>query len=151
MEDGVTEIKELISSENNNNNNSLTEHEGEEEKELGGFINNLITNLVSPLSPKSKAEEEGTTTTTTFAEDEKLDTGGGIFSDLISGILHQSEGDKEKDDGNEKVQKQEEVGGDGAGRGLIDNIVSHLPSPLADDAAPATDEASLLIHSIVRD
>ncbi|KAK6152540.1 hypothetical protein DH2020_015175 [Rehmannia glutinosa] len=167
MEDGVLEIKDLVNREEEEEkqrvdakeieeedqnpsggvisnfisalvtkDNDEEENKQEEEKE-GGIISHLISNLVSPLSLKVMKEDN----VSTLGEEKK---GGGVFDNLISGILHQSGG--EKDEGNEKVETEANES-----KGLIDNIVSHLPTPLADDAVPATEEASILIHSIVHD
>lgn len=93
------------------------------EKEGHGLINHLISNLVSPLGPKLVGDENGSSL-------EDQEKGGGIFNNLISGILHHGEGTGgERDEGNyEKVQTEETAGGGGGG--LIENIVSHLPAPL---------------------
>ncbi|XP_047937954.1 uncharacterized protein LOC125185468 [Salvia hispanica] len=61
------------------------------------------------------------------------DKNGGVLSGLIAGILHPTQESDETE------------------TSLMDNIVSHLPAPLSDDAAPATEEASILIHAIVHD
>ncbi|KAM0994433.1 hypothetical protein ACFX2A_010094 [Malus domestica] len=93
---------------------------------------------------------------------------GGVFSNLISNFFNQSNGgggggggevdevNKEaekvtKDIGNKRMKTAEEAEEGGGGGGIIDNIVSHLPTSLPDDAAPTTDEASILITSIVKD
>ncbi|GER26652.1 ubiquitin carboxyl-terminal hydrolase-related protein [Striga asiatica] len=106
------------------------EDEGEEKD--GGLINQLLSNLVSPSSPKVAKDND-----VCNGAEEK---GSGVFSNL------KSEGGEGGGDGRVAAE-----GGGGGGGGLIDNIVSHLPAPLADAAAPATDEASILIHSIVHD
>ncbi|KAI5325968.1 hypothetical protein L3X38_035042 [Prunus dulcis] len=95
--------------------------------------------------------------------------GGGFISNLISNFFNQGDGggrgendevDKAekvmKDVGNKRMKMVEEEkgeveGGGGGGGGIIDNFVSRLPTSLPDDAAPSTDEASILITSIVRD
>lgn len=96
---------------------------------------------------------------------------GGVISNLISNFFNQGDGggggggendevDKEaekviEDVGNKRMKMVEEekgeVEGGGGGGGIFDNFVSHLPTSLPDDAAPSTDEASILITSIVRD
>ncbi|KAJ6750389.1 hypothetical protein OIU85_000968 [Salix viminalis] len=50
------------------------------------------------------------------------------------------------DEESEKVRAEEDGGG-----GIIDRIISHFPTSLPDAAAPSTDEASILIHSIIHD
>ncbi|KAH0995214.1 hypothetical protein GBA52_019078 [Prunus armeniaca] len=96
---------------------------------------------------------------------------GGVISNLISNFFNQGDGggggggendevDKEaekviEDVGNKRMkiveEEKGEVEGGGGGGGIFDNFVSHLPTSLPDDAAPSTDEASILITSIVRD
>ncbi|XP_027067140.1 uncharacterized protein [Coffea arabica] len=146
----------------------------EEEKESGGPINHLISNLVSPiLSPrvrefsnKRKADEfeseskqedkRGDGLPSKSVEEFGGSSGGdgGILKGLISNIFHQDqdpgviggEERKVKDVNQGAEQVKSERGG-----GLVESLVSSLPTPLAEDAAPATDEASILIHSIVHE
>ncbi|KAL2546574.1 uncharacterized protein Fot_15807 [Forsythia ovata] len=147
MEDTVTDIKDLVFSENEEKGNV------EEQSSTGGLVNNFISNLISPKSSprvmvdcKEKCDDFG------FKDESGEDLGGGggddaggIVKNLVASIFHQSEGGggEEKDNEEEKVQEK--------GGGVIDSLVSHLPTPLADDAAPTTDEATMLIHSIVHD
>lgn len=120
--------------------------EEEEEKSGGtGILTHLISNLVSPLSPKA---EQVTKQKHQVAEiDQKEDSetvevggnGGGIISNLISKLFHQSneggekrEGDKEESldfVGGRKKAKIDKEGGEKRG-GFIDSIVSHLPTSL---------------------
>ncbi|KAM2984048.1 hypothetical protein FF2_009905 [Malus domestica] len=93
---------------------------------------------------------------------------GGVFSNLISNFFNPRNGDggrgggevdevnKEaekvmKDIGSKRMKTTEEADEGGRGGGIIDNIVFHLPISLPDDATPTTDEASILITSIVKD
>lgn len=149
-----------------------------EEEKPSGFINQLISNLVPAgsgkeeeeyheLEKKDHVESEGDkedkekegvsnlvpppSSTPKVMESAGDDArtangGGGMINNLISNIFHHSEsrlGEEEK-----KHQQTEDTGGGGS---IIKNIVSHLPKPLADDAAPEPDEASILIHSIIHD
>lgn len=137
------------------------------EEKSGGLITNFI-NLVSPRSTKAgeftkrKVEDEVEVEVEageivngkTDQEDVGCgENGGGVISNLISNFFNPSEEDKEaekvKDVGNKRLKMDEEEGGGGGG--LIDNIVSHLPRSIPDDAAPTTDEASILLHSLVKD
>ncbi|KAK2647423.1 hypothetical protein Ddye_014912 [Dipteronia dyeriana] len=156
---------------------------GGEERRSGGLLDNLIHNLVSPLSPitghKRVDEEEEKVFETSGNESSKRtkteedhvggDGTGGLIKNVISNLFHSNEAQNEKKKKNEeeeegvvkvveengKVKAEEKEGGGGGGGGsggFIDNIVSHLPASLLDDrAGPTTDEASILIHSIIHD
>ncbi|CAI9758876.1 unnamed protein product [Fraxinus pennsylvanica] len=154
MDEAVTEIKDLVFSENEEKESvestggvlkNLVSNPNEEEEEERGVVSNFISNLISPKSSprlrgdmdsKEKCGDLG------FKDESGEDLGGGgggFVKNLVSSIFHQSEGEGEE---KEKVEEK---------RGVIDSLVSHLPTSLADVAAPATDEASILIHSIVHD
>lgn len=153
--------------------------EEEEEKGGGGIITHLIS-IVSPRSaPKGgdagkrkgefKVDDVGNGEFSNKSEKEGggENGNGGVFSNLISNFFNQSNGsgeggggggevdevnkEDEKDIGNKRMKTAEEAEEGGGGGGIIDNIVSHLPTSLPDDAAPTTDEASILITSIVKD
>ncbi|KAJ7961179.1 Mitogen-activated protein kinase kinase kinase [Quillaja saponaria] len=133
----------------------------DEGKVGGGLINNLISNEVHhPLSPKA-----GEVTENGVSKSEEVVgsgvNGGGIINNLICNLFHQSEYEgeenqkrnegKEVTNGvveNEQGKKEE---GESGGGGIIDHIVSHLPTSFPDDAVPTTDEATILIHSIIHD
>ncbi|XP_028786375.1 uncharacterized protein LOC114742268 [Neltuma alba] len=92
--------------------------------------------------PKKEGEEDG-------------DIGveeGGILNNIISNLFHQNgdeQGKKMEDDDEEKnkqLKTEEDTNG-----GVIENIVSHLPPSIPDDAVPTADEAAILINSLVRD
>ncbi|XP_021908740.1 cilia- and flagella-associated protein 251 isoform X2 [Carica papaya] len=147
------------------------QEERKDEEKGGGLLSNLISNLVSPVtSPKPiengvKVEdfegkdgirnEDGGTRSE--AEVGTSDAGGGPAHSFINNFFHKKcEGKLGKNEQeiqkietvqkkNEPVKSDKDEGGGGGG-GLISNIISHLP-----DAAPSTDEASILIHSIVHD
>ncbi|KAL8036775.1 hypothetical protein ABFX02_12G180600 [Erythranthe guttata] len=98
----------------------------------GGMLSDLICALVSRDDIGEKEEEA--------EEESNNNNNNNNNNNLVSEILHQSSSNShDEDDGNESQL------------GLIDTIISHLPSPLDDDAAPASDEACILIHSIVHD
>ncbi|KAL2546295.1 uncharacterized protein Fot_15528 [Forsythia ovata] len=126
MEDTVTDIKDLVFSENEEKGNV------EEQSSTGGLVNNFISNLISPKSSprvmvdtKEKCDDFG------FKNESGDDLGGGggdaggIVKNLVASIFHQSEGGgEEKDNEEEKVQEK--------GGGVIDSLVSHLATPLAE-------------------
>lgn len=145
----------------------------EEEKESGGPKNHLISNLVSPLlsprvrevSNKRKADEFETESKQENKRGDGLSSkaveefggsssgGGGIFKGLISNIFHQDQ-DQGGGGGERKVKDVNQGAEQGKSErrsGFVESLVSSLPTPLAEDAAPATDEASILIHSIVHE
>ncbi|KAI3788696.1 hypothetical protein L2E82_01469 [Cichorium intybus] len=99
----------------------------------GGLFSQLIVNLVN--SPKSSQQPE----------EKNGDEGGGEDGGALS---NGGEVVAEKEDGGGEVEENEEDGGD--------DIVAQLPATLSDvfkieDTAPATDEASILLHSIIHD
>lgn len=102
----------------------------------GGLFSQLIVNLVSsPKSNQQPAEKNG--------DGVGGEEGGGALS-------NGGEVAAEKDGGvGGEVVEDEEDGGE-------DDIVAHLPATLSDvfkieDTAPASDEASILLHSIIHD
>ncbi|XP_050383109.1 uncharacterized protein LOC126799889 [Argentina anserina] len=133
---------------------------GGDDEKSGGLITSFISNLVSPRSTKSgeftkrkvEDEVEAGEIANDKTEQDVGENGGGVISNIISNFFNpneeEKEGDNVKDSGNKRQKMDEEEGGKG---GLIDNIVSHLPTSIPDDAAPTTDEASILIHSLVKD
>ncbi|KAL5720938.1 hypothetical protein ACHQM5_013560 [Ranunculus cassubicifolius] len=173
MEDSVTESEIL---KMNGNGKRVEEEKAREvviidgEKDdfepSGGLLGNFISNLVSP---KAKDNEEkvngGDGDGKRKREDEVIGNGdveiengsagnGSVFNNLISNIFHKNEGENGGENGvgeeNKKV-KVDEGEGKGEGGGIINNIVSKLPTSLPEAAAPPTDEASILIHSIIHD
>ncbi|KAF5941019.1 hypothetical protein HYC85_022186 [Camellia sinensis] len=131
----------------------------EKEEKEGGLITHLISNLVSPPLNEKKVEsfevkDESSNGDGSDSKSEEGAGGGRIINNLISNLLHRSEakeGKEDKNNQNEKlkdVKTEEEGGGKG---GIIDNLISQLPTSLADGVAPPTDEASILLHSIVHD
>ncbi|KAL6503277.1 hypothetical protein OROHE_023906 [Orobanche hederae] len=144
----MAEIEDMVffcdrkKEEGSGHDEKVSGRESEEQHSNGGVLSNLISGLVQ--KDNDEKEEKGSLCSCGHEEDEN---GGGIFSNLISGILHQSGGGGGDGGGKDAENEQKEA----RHGGLIDNIVSHLPTPLADDAAPGTEEASILIHSIVHD
>ncbi|XP_042066896.1 uncharacterized protein LOC121810063 [Salvia splendens] len=103
-----------------------------------------ITDIVFSQQNKEREEESIVGNPKEEEEEEEKkncgddsDQNGGVLSGLIAGIFHPS-------------QESDEAEAESSAS-LMDNIVSHLPAPLSDDAAPATEEASILIHAIVHD
>ncbi|KAI9152974.1 hypothetical protein LWI28_003845 [Acer negundo] len=184
MEDGLQDINLSLRGEEDVEEKRETaevEGGGGEERRSGGLLDNLIHNLVSPLSPKTvqkrvdeeekvfeRSENESSKRTKTEKDHVVGDGTGGLIKNVISNLFHSNEAQNEKKNNNEEEEEEEVVkvveengkvkteeeegGGGGGGGGFIDNIVSHLPASLLDDrAAPTTDEASILIHSIIHD
>ncbi|KAA8517730.1 hypothetical protein F0562_015211 [Nyssa sinensis] len=153
MEDGVTENESLVFPMNNTSSGRGDEEErdqgqdrDEESKGGGGEQEGINEGQAEDLEVKDEGKSN-------FGSKEDLG-GGGIVSHLISNIFpHGEGGGGEKEDNEEVVERKEQVKREeeGGGGGVIDNIVSRFPTPLAYDAAPATEEASLLIHAIVHD
>ncbi|KAH0638925.1 hypothetical protein KY285_035511 [Solanum tuberosum] len=149
MEDGMSDIANFGFS------NELKEESQENVGEMskgdkeGGVINNLISNLMSPRAgePKNKERNDLFEAYDKEKSSDESNGGGGIINNLISNIFHPTENSVE----NQEVQKGEMKKTQEESGSVLDNIMSHLPTPLADDAVPATDEASILIHSIVHD
>ncbi|XP_042510967.1 uncharacterized protein LOC122086285 isoform X1 [Macadamia integrifolia] len=143
MADVVTRKKEAVEDGEAREGKS-----SEEEVKKVGFINHLIStlpaSLVIPLSPRSRQVDEEqeviSDSTSQVKEVESTnndgddDGGGGIINSLISNFFHPREGgggeEEPKDKKDEKVEAEaSEAKVEGSG-GLIDNLVSHLPSSL---------------------
>ncbi|TMW91197.1 hypothetical protein EJD97_014647 [Solanum chilense] len=154
MEDGMSDIANFGFS-NSGEDQELEETNQENVGEMrngkeGGVINNLISNLMSPRAgePKNKERNDLFEASDTEKSVDESNGSGGIINNLISNIFHPTNENSAENQEIEKVEmkKTEEESGS-----VLDNIMSHLPTPLAHDAVPATDEASILIHSIVHD
>ena len=126
----------------------------DEEKE-GGFINHIISNLVSPLSPRprevSTAVENGEkgisdgggggSNSEEAAAAASAGGGRGLINNLISNIFNHSDEDGElkediiEDEKADVGEKHEQVKKgkkeEGGGGSIIDNLVSHLPASLS--------------------
>ncbi|XAR55792.1 hypothetical protein NMG60_11035995 [Bertholletia excelsa] len=163
MEDGLAETGTFGFPQKEEEEERETKRQKEEDRP-GGLISHFISNLVSGSGCGEDVDggEKGETEKTQEKDDEnrvhKPDGdvggggggGGGIITNLISNLL-QTERNKGDD---EKKQREEKGISEATERdkgGIIDSIVSHLPPNLRDDVDPATDEASILIHSIVHD
>lgn len=164
MEDGVSEDENLVNSmtvsprkthkkmkqEDGSYNSNTGTHEGvdadkveeEEARRGGGFISNLISNLVSPMSPKatSKVDKdevfnvdmEKSGDTEEGSREVAGDGDVGVFNNLISSIFHSSGKGKGKESEPEVGQgcEDEKEQDKGSSGGIIDNLVSRLPHPL---------------------
>ncbi|XP_071691041.1 uncharacterized protein [Rutidosis leptorrhynchoides] len=118
-----------------------------------GFFNQIMTNLVD--SPKSNLQtDDGSKKNDIVGEGED----GGNINNFISNIFSKNNNGtevavEEKDSVADAVPAPV-VDDDGQNQnddGVIDNIVAQLPRTLSEDAAPAADEASILMHSIIHD
>nr|XP_004492487.3 uncharacterized protein LOC101501670 [Cicer arietinum] len=127
--------------------------------EGGGVINNLISTFMTPLSPRTgKPNFQHESGNEVFEKDEEVDHNNGkekgLISNLVSNFFHRSEKENEDEEiiVDEKIKRlKTEHEDNSGGGGFIHDIVSHLHSPLSDDAAPTADEATILINSLVRD
>nr|GEW25463.1 hypothetical protein [Tanacetum cinerariifolium] len=103
----------------------------------GGLFNQLINNLVSPKASEPHEHVFDPESDKNGGEN----SGGGVINNLISGTFSRNGGD-------EVVDKD-------GGAEVVDNIVAKLPRTLSEDtvsaSAPPTDEASILLHSIIHD
>ncbi|KAI3840023.1 hypothetical protein MKX03_020511 [Papaver bracteatum] len=161
MEDSITETELKTGTEDFNQMDDdevmkpseSTEQRKEEEEEegskrSGGIINHLISNLVTPSSPRSPRGVDNVFSATTeadYKEDEEkksgedVEMGGGIINNFISNIFHSSstEGDQVKENHNNtegvtdveerKNQDHEEVEvNGGSGGGIINNLITNL-------------------------
>ncbi|KAL5550753.1 hypothetical protein UlMin_000929 [Ulmus minor] len=117
------------------------------EEKRGGVITNLLSNLVSPRA--GEVTKQRFETPDGDSKEEDLGNRGGIVRKIVSNLFDHSRGEerekREVEEGRKKPKIEEEQGRRG---GIIDNLVSHLKS---DDAIPTSDEATILINSIVRD
>ncbi|KAG4936926.1 hypothetical protein AAZX31_18G186600 [Glycine max] len=160
MEDGGSLVSEDGSKIEDTTSEKVEKVKEEEdigkEESGGGLINNLVSTLITPLSPgigKATENESGAD-----ADEDEGENEGGIISKMVSNFFHQSEGegvveaeeDKEQEEeimaGGEKIKRLKTENG-----GIIHNIFSHLPASIPDGAVPTADEATFLINSLVRD
>uniref|UniRef100_A0A2P2IMM6 Uncharacterized protein n=1 Tax=Rhizophora mucronata TaxID=61149 RepID=A0A2P2IMM6_RHIMU len=152
----VTEAGKLIHPKEEGNLVESDDDEKGEDRPSRLFNHIPTANLVSSKGePGEKREDD--------AKDVKNQKkpGGGLLDHLISNLVAplspRAGAKQEKTINKEELVRVEEEddqlkyrAGRGAGR-IIENIVSHFPKSLPDDAAPSTDEASILIHSFIRD
>ncbi|GFS38569.1 hypothetical protein Acr_00g0058340 [Actinidia rufa] len=143
---GGREEENQGSGDNNNDSDGEVRGGEEEEKEGGGLISHFISNyLISPLSPKGSNEKK---VEDFESKDERTSGGGG---EIVNGVTTEEEAAAVGGGGEIVHGVKTEEEGSGGGEGVIDKLVSHLTTNLADDVDPATDVASILIHSIVHD
>ncbi|MBA0601462.1 hypothetical protein Gorai_004637 [Gossypium raimondii] len=176
MDDVVPEADSLLHPINPKGDDEAGAKQRGEEKERAngsGFINHLISNFVtagSDADEESQATEAEKETMSAGAEAKNDEKGGGFFDQIISNLVSPlspkagsiSAQGKAEAFGESGLRPEAETGGGGGGGvmnkeeqtedggGIIDNIVSQLPTSLPDDAAPTSDEATILIH-IVQD
>ncbi|KAM3381191.1 hypothetical protein P3S68_006764 [Capsicum galapagoense] len=173
MEDGMSDIANFGFSNSSRDQNVeeqiqenvgeiSEESKGDKGKDEGGLINRLISNLMSPRAGEARNKERNYLFEVTD-EDRKKDIaskveeksgnddsgGGRIINNLISNIESSKEKQEDRSSGEKQKDVMKKTEEDTAS--VLGNILSHLPIPLADDAVPATDEASILIHSVVHD
>ncbi|XP_013593922.1 PREDICTED: uncharacterized protein LOC106301969 isoform X1 [Brassica oleracea var. oleracea] len=86
-------------------------------------------------------------------EEEEKGANGGVLNNLISNLIGTTTTTTVNDKSGENIPKSECEDGDhekkkeSSGAGILENIISHLP---ADDIeVPTTQEASMLIHSVI--
>ena len=118
-----------------------------DEENEGGLLDHIISNLVTPSSPKTgnitrgKVEAfDGTCENESgFRSAEEVGGGGGLINNIVSNLFHHSEGEvRESNEENKKEEmvkvgeenKAEKTEEGGGGGGIIDNIVSHLLTSL---------------------
>ncbi|MFQ6668734.1 hypothetical protein Gotur_034283 [Gossypium turneri] len=173
MDDVVPEADGLLHPINPKGDDEAGAKQHGEEKERAngsGFINHLISNFVtagSDADEENQAKEAEKETMSAGAEAKNEEKGGGFFDQIISNLVSPlspkagsiSAQGKAEAFGESGLRPEAEKGGGGGGGGMnkeeqtedgggiIDNIVSQLPTSLpADDAAPTSDEATILIH-----
>ncbi|KAG6769612.1 hypothetical protein POTOM_025262 [Populus tomentosa] len=148
MEDGVPEAESLLHPKEGDDDEKDNHQESGEERSSGSFINHIFSNLVSRGEGEHR-EEEG-------EEEESEEKRGGLLDSIIPNLIsplskkeeqneafqvRDGEGTSEDqvkkkqkvttgvDEANERAKAEEEGGG-----GIIDHIVSRLPTSLPVDA-----------------
>ncbi|XP_057524326.1 uncharacterized protein LOC130804044 [Amaranthus tricolor] len=168
MEDGVT-VRER----------EETFHEEETDREKrqkveggGGILDNLLSKFV-PESVHNEVQDHATACDQQSVGDSDGDGsgggGGGVINNFISNLLHRNnnaEGDEDAKNDNEESEEQlksaneetdnhvktdPESNGVGEGGTSSNHGASIISSLIPEVVAPAPDEASILIHSIVHD
>ncbi|KAG2263395.1 hypothetical protein Bca52824_070474 [Brassica carinata] len=80
-------------------------------------------------------------------EEEEKRANGGVFNSLISNLIGTTTTVDDKSGENiQKSEDEDEKKKENSGAGILENIKSHLPD---DIAVPTTEEASMLIHSVI--
>ncbi|PPD97736.1 hypothetical protein GOBAR_DD05246 [Gossypium barbadense] len=162
MDDVVPEADSLLHPINPKGDDEAGAKQHGEEKERAngsGFINHLISNLVtagSDADEESQAKEAEKETMSAGAEAKNEEKGGGFFDQIISNLVSPlspkagsiSAQGKAEAFGESGLRPEAEKGGGGGGGvmnkeeqtedggGIIDNIVSQLPTSLPDKLIP---------------
>ena len=134
MEDGMSDIANFGFS-NSGEDQELEEKNQENVGEMrngkeGGVINNLISNLMSPRAgePKNKERNDLFEASDTEKSVYESNGSGGIINNLISNIFHPT---NENSAENQEIEKVEMKKTEDESGSVLDNIMSHLPTPLA--------------------
>ncbi|CAA7019282.1 unnamed protein product [Microthlaspi erraticum] len=103
------------------------------------------------LFSREVAEKDKDKETQEDEEEEKVEANGGILNNLISNLMGATTTTVDGESG-ENIKKSEcedededEKKRESSGAGILEKIISHFP----EDAAPTTEEASILIHSVI--
>ncbi|XWS43883.1 hypothetical protein CRYUN_Cryun16bG0142700 [Craigia yunnanensis] len=155
MEDFVPEAESLLHPANLRGDEAIEERQNPEaakqegEERASGFINHLISNLVTG-EDADEDKQDKQAGKETIPEGKKMKrreeevgggagSGGGLINNIVSNLFHHSESEgreiseeKKKEETvkvseENEAEKTEEGGGGG---GIINNIVSHLPTSL---------------------
>lgn len=147
MEDGVTEVPQTQQVEKVKDKDT---NGGGGGGGGGGVINNFISTLMTPLSPrieKFTTPQDGGGNGV-FEKEVDLNGGGGrkgVINNLVSNLFHRSEKNEQgvvekedeeikADEKNKRLKTENEVNGGGGsgsgGGGFIHDIVSHLPTSI---------------------
>ncbi|XP_022747599.1 uncharacterized protein LOC111297211 [Durio zibethinus] len=126
---------------------------GKNEEKGGGLLDHIISNLVTPLSPKTgniiqgkvEAFDARSENESGFGSEEEVGggagSGGGFINNIVSNLFHHSEGEVGESTEENKKEEMVKVGeenkadlkaDESGGGGIIDSIVSHLPTSLPD-------------------
>lgn len=147
----IAEIEEAEQADNHkkedDNEQKAAVDEGKGEEKGGGLLNHLLSNLVSPLSPKAG---EGTQPVNIngnegYGAEEHIESSpssGGLIKNVLSNFFHlpnETDEEKRQNEKNneeetvkivEKTQHEKQKTEEDGGASIIDNIVSHLPTSL---------------------
>ncbi|KAM7264497.1 hypothetical protein ACFE04_002180 [Oxalis oulophora] len=181
MEDDPREVENLVNDQKTTSSSSSNEEETHDDNNKEGYLGNLIHNLLSPSPRAASGGDHDDVDrkikrqkSCEFEGDFNGGGGGGdggeggVVGNMLSNLFHKNGGGDEEinkvDDDDEKREIVDEVEVEEAevvvvnvnedsvsGGGIISNIISNLSYSLPDDAAPSSDEASILIHSIIHD
>lgn len=144
----IAEIEEAEQADNHkkedDNEQKAAVDKGKREEKGGGLLNHLLSNLVSPLSPKAG---EGTQPVNINGNEgcgaeehiESSPSSGGLIKNVISNFFHLPNEAKHQNEKNneeetvkivEKNQHEKQKTEEDGAASIIDNIVSHLPTSL---------------------